>query len=211
MREKWRGWLLVVVVVVSVGCGSSSPPPAIQDPGGPFHTNVPSGASLGTLTTAQAQELCTEFAAADQSYLISATTAESTCRIAGLEGGGSPPSPSAPDGGADGGTFLSACQAAYDSCHQQLADNPGLTCIVPIAGCNATVELLSACLNEIANGDPIATCVTVPTCATAAATGSVAVSGVGPCSGVSDAAGPPLPACDRLWQQCPNVGVFDPY
>ncbi len=112
----------------------------------------------------------------------------------------------------DGGTFLSACEAAYDSCHQQADGNPGLICIVPIAGCSATVELLSACLNEIANSDPIATCVTDSTCAMAAATGSVFNdAGVGPCFGGSQATVPSLPACDRLRQQCPNVGVFDPY
>ena len=132
-------------------------------------------------------------------------SAETTCRVHGLEAAGSPTS-----GGADAGSFLSACQAAYESCKQKNATYLPPACKVPPSGCTATVELLSACLNEIGNSDPITACVTEPTCTAAAATGSKGLdAGVSPCDIIANS-GPSLPACDRLQQQCPSSPIFSP-
>lgn len=206
MRASLVGWSLVgvlAVIFLDLGCGSSSPP-AIPDPGGPFHTDVPPNTSLDALTDAQFQELCGEVSAANQAYLTGGIGNENTCRIMGLDTKAS----LTDGGGADGGTFLSACQTAYDDCKQKATTYPPTACEVPGNGCAATVELLSACLNEIANTNPVAACVSVPTCAMAAATGSTAVDAGTPCT---TGGGPSLPACDRLRQQCPSSPALSPY
>jgi hypothetical protein len=208
-------WLGVVAAgLCSVACGSSAP--AIPDPGGPFHTDVPVNTRLEALTLDQAAELCGEFFAADPAYLITAVNTEIGCRSGAVgvseawvksRDGGVP----ILDGGADGGSFLSVCEAQYSSCKQEV--HVGVSCVIPAPSCPATVELFSACLNEIAGSDPVARCVTVPTCATVAAEGlSAADRGVAPnpCWGL-EGGQLALPACVRLHQQCPNIGVFDPY
>jgi hypothetical protein len=209
-----RGSLVVGIVwIVGIGCGSSTPPLApIPDPGGPFQTTVPSDASLGALTSEQYLELCNELAAAP--YLDPGLVRELTCRQGGLEAAWNLPIGGSQDGGADGGirdggadggSFLSVCQAAYDNCQQILL--PSSVCPLPslsYSGCTAAVELLSACVNELANTDPVATCLSAPSCATAAATGSAGNIPTGPCpSG-------PSPACTRLAEQCPGSvqGLF---
>ena len=106
-------------------------------------------------------------------------------------------------GGADD-RWLSACQAAHDACETTPRSPP--PCGLP-TGCGATVELLSACLNEIANTDPVAACVTIPTCATAAAMPTTGESFGCPTSG----SGPSLPACVRLAQECHTAASLIPY
>lgn len=198
-----------------LGCGSSASP-AIPDPGGPFHTNVPPDTTLGALTIDQAQELCTEFFAADHAYLITAVDTEAACRYGSLgvaeawsnsrDGGASFDA-----GGDDGGSVSSVCQSLYDTCERDRANAVGLSCVVPAAGCGATVELFSACLNEIAGSDPVGRCVTTPICGTDAGATAFDAS-VTPNSCLGLASGEPaMPACDRLERQCPNIGVFDPY
>ena len=203
--------MVAAAAAVVSGCCSSAPQ-AISDPGGPFKTSVPANTSLGALTADQAQELCMDFQTADHSYLITGVTSEETCRDIAFELVGTPVTYGTNDGGTDGGSFLSACEDAYDQCKQHAASRPGLVCFFPISGCGATVELFSACMNEIANSDPIATCVTTPTCAAAAAAGTLLVDagGSGPAC-ITGQGEPPLPACDRLSQECPNVGIYDPY
>lgn len=202
--------MVVVAAAVVSGC-SSSTPQAIPDPGGLFKTSVPANTSLGALTADQAGELCMEFQAADHSYLVTGVTSEEACREIAFELTGTPANYGS-DGGTDGGSFLTACQGAYDQCKQQAAGGPGLVCFFPISGCGATVELFSACMNEIANSDPIASCVTTPTCAAAAAAGTLVVDAGGSETACTTGQGaPPLPACDRLSQECPNVGIYDPY
>jgi len=195
-RQHWRRGPLVVGVVsiLGVGCGSSAPPLApIPDPGGPFQTSLPPNTTLDALTSEQYQDLCNELAAAP--YLEPGLARELTCREEGVEAANLV-SLGIGDAGADGGSFLSVCQAAHDKCQQQpILSSP---CTVP-AYCTATVELLSACVNELANTDPLATCLSAPTCAMVAATGSDGVIATGPCPNG------PSPACTRLEQQCPGA------
>jgi hypothetical protein len=208
LRRHWRQGSLIVGVVwlLGPGCGSSTAPAPIPDPGGPFQTSVPPNTSLSALTIAQSQELCNEVSAAEQAYLAQAIIYESTCRMIGIEGANLSVN-AARDGGADGGSWLSACQGAYDSCEKDQKDNLPVCELPP--GCGATVELLSACLNEIANTDPVATCLTTPTCAMFAAAGPTTPdAGISSCGSGS---GPPLLACARLQQQCPAAVVFNPY
>jgi len=183
-----------VVCILDMGCGSSAPPLApIPDPGGPFQTSVPPTATLGALTSEQYMELCSELAAAP--YLEPGLLRELTCRQGGIEAANLV-SLGIADAGADGGSFLSVCQAAHDKCQQRPIDS--WPCFLPY-GCTATVELLSACVNELANTDPVATCLSAPTCAMVAATGSQGVIATGPCPNG------PSPACTRLAQECPGV------
>jgi hypothetical protein len=189
------------------GCGSSAAPAPIPDPGGPFQTSVPPNTPIDALTGPQYIELCNEISSAP--YLMSGLLLEMNCRESGFEVANTPPPDGGiPDGGPDGGSFLSRCQAAHDKCIQQ----PGLgggTCTLPVYTCAAPVELLSACINEIANTDPTATCAGFPSCAMIAAAGSTKYDGgsVGSCPGA-----PSLPACTRLGTQCPGaLGSFDPY
>jgi hypothetical protein len=195
-RQHWRRGKLVVgvVFILGAGCGSSAPPLApIPDPGGPFQTSVPPNRTLDALTSEQYQELCNELAAAP--YLQQGLNREWTCRVEGIEFANRT-SLGIGDGGADGGSFLSVCQAAHDNCQQQpIFSSP---CSVP-AHCTATVELLSACVNELANTDPVATCLAIPSCAMVAATGKADPISIGPCPNG------PSPACTRLAQQCPGA------
>ena len=195
-------WLLFVGVVclLHMGCGSSAPPLApIPDPGGPFQTSVPPTTTLDALTSEQYQDLCNELAAAP--YLEPGLNREWSCRVGGSEAANLA-SHGVGDAGADGGSFLSVCQATHDKCQQRPIASS--SCFLGY-GCTATVELLSACVNELANTDPVATCLSAPTCAMVAATGSQGVIATGPCP-----IGP-SPACTRLAQQCPVVlQVFFP-
>lgn len=212
-RGHWRRGPLIVLVVclAGLGCGSSAPLAPIPDPGGPFHTNVPPNTTLDALTIDQSHELCSEVSAAEQAYLVPALSWESTCRVLGIEAGNMSAG-GTQDGGADGGTFLSVCQAAYDNCEQKILNEPLPACELP-SDCGATVELLSACLNEIANTDPVAACVTTPTCAMVAAVGSTTRYDAGSAfCPHNDGDGPSLPACVRLRQQCLTAAiVLDPY
>ena len=204
-----------VVCVLGLGCESSPPPTPIPDPGSPFHTSVPPNTTLDALTGDQWQELCGEVSAAEKAYLVPGILAESTCRQISLEDGTVGLSvPGTGDGGADGGSFLSVCQAAYENCEKEnsMAEPP--SCGLDVSGCRATVELLSACLNEIANTNPVAACVTIPTCAEAAAAGTTrydaGIVPLGTCP--KSGGGPSLPACARLQPQCPGVLLSnDPY
>jgi hypothetical protein len=186
-------WSIAVVGFLDIGCGSSAPPLApIPDPGGPFQTSVPPTTTLDALTNDQYQELCNELSAAP--YLESGLLRELTCRQGGIEVANAA-SLGTGDGGADGGSFLSVCLAAHDKCLQSLSSSSPCS-LLP--GCTATVELLSACANELANTDPVATCLSVPSCAMVAATGTAGVIATGPCPNG------PSPACTRLAQQCPG-------
>jgi hypothetical protein len=198
-----------VVFALGLGCTSAAPPAPIPDPGGPFHTSVPPQTSLDALTGAQFQELCGEVSAAQQAYLLTGINSEISCREVSLEDAvllgadGSARTSPPQDGGVDGGAFLAACQADYRRCEQQSMQDLA-PCGLIIYGCRETVELLSACLNEIANTNPIAACVKIPTCAEAAAAGTTRWdAGAIGCPQVDG--GPSLPACARLQRECPGV------
>jgi len=193
-----------IVCLFGLGCGSPSPsaaPAPIPDPGGPFQTGVPANTTLDALTNDQSRELCSEVSAGEQAYGLDGIIREETCRSTGVEAAGL--SAATRDAGADG-PWLSACQAAYDDCETIHRTPP--PCELPTR-CGATVELLSACLNEIANSDPIAACVASPTCAMAAAGPTTTSFGRCPIGG----SGPSLPACVRLGQECPTTLGLIPY
>ena len=183
--------LLLIAAGATWGCSCDAPAP-IPDPGGPFHTNVAANKSLSSLTDGEVQDLCTAILIADKSFLIDAITTEEVCRGDSV---------SRTDAGAE---FLTACQAAYDNCKGDLASGHGaLGCPLPALGCNATVDLVSACLNELAATNPVSTCVHLPTCEAAA---NPPFDG-----GTRDLSNlPARPACDRLGQECPDVSFGYP-
>jgi hypothetical protein len=202
--------LVGVVCLIGLGCESSTPLAPIPDPGGPFQSSVPPETPIDKLTVAQYEELCSKAGGAP--YLNDGLVVELTCRQQGLEVAWNLPlDGGSGDGGADGGgSFLSACQADYDNCIQQLSGG-ATACGIPVYTCTATVELLTACFNEIANSDPAAACLTTPSCAMAVAAGTTTPDAgfipIGACPN-----GPPRPACKRLAQQCPGALIdYDPY
>lgn len=156
------------------------------------------------VSATEAQQLCSDLTAAYKTFLGGTVGAESTCRIFGAEAAAQPA-----DGGTlqnDGGTPQANCQAAYDNCKQELSGTPvGYYCPLPATNCNATVEILSACLNEIAAGEPIEMCIGLPTCAMITPGETVTQT---PPPKASDL--PPLPACLRLYQQCPPLDFIYP-
>lgn len=182
--------LLLIAAGATGGCPRDAPPP-IPDPGGPFHTNVAANKSLSSLTDGEVQDLCTAILIADQSFLLEAITSEEVCRGDSVY---------RTDAGAG---FLTACQTAYDNCKGDLASSHAIGCPLPAPGCNATVELVSACLNELAATNPVSTCVGLPTCEQAANPPFDA--------GTRDLSNlPPRPACDRLGQECPDLSFGYP-
>jgi hypothetical protein len=194
--------LALVLSLGAVACGSAAPAP-IPDPGGPFQTAVPSTKSLSALNAGEVQQLCSDFATTDRAFLSTAVARETACRVTSTDS-----ARHASAGGTDAGTFLTLCQASYDSCQQEgTALLEAVSCPLPAAaGCNATVELLSACINEIATVNWIARCVTVLSCDMAATNESPADAASQTPSDL-----PPEPACDRLAQQCPTTTlVGDP-
>ena len=205
-RECEKGLLTLLVPILSVGFGAcgSTPLAPIPDPGGPFQTSLPATATISKLTATEAQQLCSDLTAAYKTFLGGAISVESTCRIFGAEAAAQPA-----DGGTfqnDGGTPQANCQAEYDNCKQELSGTPvGYFCPLPATNCNATVEILSSCLNEIAAGEPIEMCIGLPTCDMITPGETVTQT---PPPKMSDL--PPLPACLRLYQQCPPMDFFYP-
>jgi hypothetical protein len=205
VREKAFLFRLVpILAVVAAACGST-PPALILDPGGPFQTTVAATETISQLTTSDVQQLCKDLTTAYGTFLTGGLTAETTCRIAGVEAAAS-----STDGGTyqeDAGTYQANCQATYETCKQELSDDPiGYLCPLPAANCNATVELLSACLNEIASGEPSQMCIGFSTC-NMISEGQPAETQTPP-PRLADL--PPLPACLRLHQQCPPLDFAYP-
>jgi hypothetical protein len=219
-RDLIRSLSLPVWVLLLAGgaCGSSAPAP-IPDPGGPFHTNVSANKTLGSLTSDETLELCNDLHAADGTFLVRAYATQVTCLLNGYAaaslvdaGTGSVDSGTANaadagfgqvDGGAANGTiYQRACQSEYDSCVATLMNGGDLfSCPLPAPGCSASVELLSACLNEVAAADPISLCTGTEGCSAASAVEAVLP------TPPKSASLPPTPACARLTQECPTVYV----
>ena len=114
------------------------------------------------------------------------------------------------DGGAnsaDGGNdYQRACQSAYDTCTANLRtfSSSLFACPLPAQGCGASVELLSACVNEIAAADPISLCTGTGGCGVASDVGATLP------TPPKLASLPPTPACARLTQECPTVYFIYP-
>lgn len=192
-----------ILGVVAAACGSTPAAP-IPDPGGPFQTTVPDTETISKLTASDAQQLCKDLTMAYGTFLTGGLTAETTCRIAGIEAAAT-----STDGGTyqeDAGTYQANCQATYETCKQELSSAPvDYFCPLPAANCHATVELLSACLNEIAAGEPSQMCIGVPTC------NMISEGQPGTRTPQPELADlPPLPACVRLYQQCPPLDFTYP-
>jgi hypothetical protein len=217
--------LLVGVALVSLlGCGSSSHAaptidagPPVADPGGPFVADLPPDRAIANLNLAETDTLCRALANAYDGFLSGAIQVETTCRqLAGevahdvvfFDAGTDP---------------AAACVQEYTTC---IGDPmkwapfrcPFLISIPNAPPCDATVEDVSACLNEIAALDPVGTCVTTAGCdgggtatqdaaspATQDAAPTLPPVDAGPTPAMPDAAParPTPPACVRLYQLCP--------
>jgi hypothetical protein len=202
--------LLVPILWAGAGACGSTPQAPIPDPGGPFQTTVPASETISKLTASEAQQLCSDLTVAYQTFLGGAVDTEVTCRTSGVEAAAQSIRAGVyqEDAGADqkdAGSYQGTCQAAYDNCKQELSGTPGGYCPLAAIGCNATVELLSACLNEIAAGEPIQMCIGLPTCDMISEDQPVTQT---PPPKMSDL--PRLAACVRLSQQCPSMDFTYP-
>jgi hypothetical protein len=200
------------VLVALTGCGSSGATarpidagPPIADPGGSFTTSVAPDRPIGDLNLIETDTLCRDFATAYYGFLMGGVQTQTLCRetvatVAAesmfFDGGGFS------DGGTDGGL---TCEQAFAEC---LGSNfpTAFECPIPIAenppqACDATVEDLSACLNEIAALDPIDLCSPAGGCDG----GPVTTIGFGIASDGARTAHAPTPACDRLQLLCPAI------
>ncbi|HXK17019.1 MAG TPA: hypothetical protein VNG33_04425 [Polyangiaceae bacterium] len=146
-------------------------------------TGLPADKPLGTLTDAEAMQICS----AVQTYFADSTK-DLECRLAGLVAGLS---------GADtDAAAQAACQAAYDMCAGAPAMPTTGNCTKPSGTCTATVGELEACANDdkaiFAQLD-----MEIPSCATLKLTDLMGLGG-----GLT----PPMePAsCVTLDMKCPN-------
>jgi len=235
-RRAWAEWpaCALLVTALSVGCRSvddqtsaddASAGPAVPDPGGPFQTSVPSDASLESLSLVESDTLCRDLANAYYAFLLGAVQAQTTCRQLVTED----------LFGIDASTEGALCSGLYEEClDAEPPPDPSFTCPLTLPGfeptsgppppgsppleCTATVEDLSACLNEIAALDPIGRCVTAPGCDAGGSPDGEAVDAFTPTEGPADAftgdgldAAPPtsaMPACERLSRICPVVAII---
>lgn len=206
LRGCGQGFLfrgLPILAVVAAACGSTPEAP-IPDPGGPFQTTVPATEVISKLSIADANQLCNDLTVAYRTFLSGGLVTEETCRNIGIEA-----AVRSTDGGTfqeDAGTYQANCQAAYDQCQrQQIADPLAYSCPAPVPGCNATVELLSACLNEIAAAEPLRLCIEPPSCDMISEGQTIT-----PTTPPKLADLPPTPACDRFNRQCPSMAFSYP-
>lgn len=224
----WAQWRVcaLLVAALSAACRSvdnqtatddASAGPAVPDPGGPFQTTVPSDASLAGLGLVESDTLCRDLANAYYAFLLGAVQTQNNCRqlVAGNIIG------------TDASTEDAVCLGFYAECLD--AEPPleaSFICPFTLPGfepnsgspplqCTATVEDLSACLNEIAALDPIGRCVTAPVCDAGASTDAEAVDAFAEAAdgfpGEAPDAAPPIsatPACERLARICPVVAVI---
>jgi len=248
-REKTRSWVdwracALLVGALSAGCRSAddqtavdaaSAGPAVPDPGGPFQTSVPPDASLDSLSLVESDTLCRDLANAYYAFLLGAVQTQNSCRQVAT----------GPIIGTDAATEEVFCSEFYEECLD--AEPPIESSFIcpftlpgfepnsgaPPAGepslqCTATVEDLSACLNEIAALDPVGRCVTAPGCDAGGSPDAEALDASAQALDSGDAfapaldsvdafageggfdASPPIsamPACARLSQICPVVAI----
>lgn len=197
-------WRVVDAILLCGLLGCSSPSaandgPPVPDPGGPFSSSVPSARRIDSLTLVESDVLCREIANAYYAFLQGAIETANVCGETATTVSSEQFQQS--DGGVDASAL---CTMAYERCAGSQPTAAPFFCPVPAPGsgsqaCDATVEDLSACLNETAALDPVGMCRTSPGCP-------------GDASVYTDARSrPATPACDRLRRICPvldSVATF---
>jgi hypothetical protein len=183
--------LCALGLVGAAGCGSAAPQP-IVDPGGPFHTDVPTGKRIGALDASEAASLCADLLTAHQTFLTEAVAVELGCRVGAID--------AANFAARNGDDFQTSCRAYYDNCEAQTAASaPRWTCPLPLPSCSVSVLTLSACINEIAAATPFSVCVNYPTC-DGLEPGEVTPGPIPTLSALPDA-----PGCKALNLACPQL------
>jgi hypothetical protein len=163
--------------------------------GGSFHTSIPSGTSVGSLTPAQQTQLCNDLG----NYAQSLASAE--CQIlavfeAGLQ--------ASIDTTATDATLQAACSAAQSQCVASGTSSPdGGTCDfsnVNSTNCTATIGELTACAND--QGTVLQQGLgSFPTCSNL--TRATAVAALASDGGTSSA--PPPASCNTFDTKCPGA------
>jgi hypothetical protein len=130
MKARWVVGGLAVMAIAAT-CGGD---------GSTFSSGVDKGSELGSLSSGDAQKLCTALNDWMKNNL-SAQIKEMSCRVAGLAASGF--------GGSSAAQKQAACTTAYDQCMKQPeeTDSTG-DCTKPPATCKATVGELEACVND---------------------------------------------------------------
>ncbi len=213
MSAPVRRAFLGAVLVAITGC-STSPSrseidggPPVPDPGGPFTTTVGANRPISALDPVEADTLCRDFGAAYRSFLGGAVATQNNCNSIATEV--TRDSEFGFDGGFDAGPLDAGalCSDLYDACANAEPPFSLFECPIPIPRtetqtCDATVEDVSACLNEVAAAHPLGVCVHSPGCdAMPWLDASLSASSM-------DAMAPPasaFPACQRLMEICPVV------
>ncbi|HTA90456.1 MAG TPA: hypothetical protein VK745_12795 [Polyangiaceae bacterium] len=155
---------------------------------GPFTTSLPASTSLGSLTSAQATQLCTQL----DSYLNSITTYE--CELIAVVEAGTATSDAAAQ---------TMCQTLESACSATGTTTD--SCTAPGSSCMATVGDLEGCLNDTTATLKSAA---VPACATLtlAQAQALAISFAGEADG-----GPAEPtSCTSFAAKCPDSNMLPP-
>jgi hypothetical protein len=161
---------------------------------------------LKNLGVVDSDTVCRDWANAYYTFLFGGVQIQGVCREVAVES--TLETIALDDGGLDADTV---CSQHFSRCvGSNLLAAPQFYCPIPIPSsmpqnCDATVEDLSACLNELGALDPIDACVRAPGCdggisADAAVRMDAADGGI-------DAVPPPsaTPACERLHRICPAL------
>jgi hypothetical protein len=182
--------LAVLPLFLTLGCGGGG--------GGGFNPGVAGNKPLNTLSDAEVATLCKN---ADAYFSSSPDIKEANCRTAGVFAVAFTASVGATDK-----QLQDACQTVYNQCIKAPASSSGGdggtsngTCNKPPASCTATVDQMTACLNELTatlkNSVPACNTLTVASLGASA----------NPPDGGSDTTGP---ACKAYEAACPDmVGV----
>ena len=139
------GIVLIAGYVAGIGgCGDDSGDGTAAP--GQVATGLPPGQSLGTLTQADAEQLCQASSRAAQELMASAEYHSGSCKLAGVMMAGmgaafaDPPPPDS--------ELQQTCKTMYDQCmsaQPQSTESSG-TCTPPPATCTATVAEYEACM-----------------------------------------------------------------
>jgi hypothetical protein len=190
MNASARSGVDALFLCALLGCGSGSHTndgPAVPDPGGPFRTSVESSRRIDSLAVVESDTLCRDVAGAFYAFLAGAVDNANTCGdtvTLSLED---------PMSGRISADASAMCWTEYAQCLSSVPPARPFYCPLPLPGnspCDATVEDLSACLNEMAALDPVGRCRMYPACDDASV-------------GVDAALRPATAACDRLLRICP--------